>query len=196
VILVTAVLIFSYREGLLNAVGRLMAPNENGKADLLILEGGDSIDENMLAQAASSVMHGKCAHLMAIVHKNDRRYNGDDRRVISNSYLKRLGLKEDQFSVMETPSRHPITLTEARMVLEEASRRGARRAIIETDGFHERRSYVIYKAVGKYYNISVIPETYFIAYQPDNWWKVGSGVKELFVEVIKLTYYYGMRYIP
>jgi uncharacterized SAM-binding protein YcdF (DUF218 family) len=183
---------------LLSHVGRFMAPEESKSADVLILEGADNMDKRLLFEGAEQMRSGRAGRLVLVIH-----YAPDANRVTDGvgvlaalqMNLHRLGLHDDQFMILRTPDVHPITLNEASVVLRRLSGEGVRTAVLMTDGFHERRSYLIYEQVGVPLGMSVTPSTIFLDYTRDNWWITRMGWYELVEEFAKTTYYYARGYL-
>jgi uncharacterized SAM-binding protein YcdF (DUF218 family) len=110
--------------------------------------------------------------------------------------LKGLGLKEEQFGVLTTPVHHPVTLTEAKAVLKALSREGVKSGILLSNGFHTRRSFLVYRQVGIPLTIKIIPSAYFDEYQLDHWWIYDPARRDFISEFLKLAYYQVRGYIP
>ncbi|MCG6534133.1 MAG: hypothetical protein L7F78_05460, partial [Syntrophales bacterium LBB04] len=106
------------------------------------------------------------------------------------------GLREKQFTVMVTPVHHPITLAEATIVLGALSKEGIKNALLLSNGFHTRRSFLVYQYVGRPLAIHIIPVAYFNDYQLDDWWLHEEGLREFTSELFKLVYYLIRGYIP
>jgi len=100
-----------------------------------------------------------------------------------------------QLEIVRTPNTHPVTLQEASVVLKQLSLQGVHSAIIMTNGFHERRSYLVYKQIGTPLGIRIAPASAFLAYTTDNWWSSSIGRYELFRELTKTAYYYLEGYL-
>ncbi|HAR96693.1 MAG TPA: hypothetical protein DCR97_12145 [Deltaproteobacteria bacterium] len=71
--------------------------------------------------------------------------------------LQELGLKKGQYVLVSVPVSHPITLTEARAVLDVLSRESIKSAVLLSKGFHTRRSYLLYRDRGRTRGIHIIP---------------------------------------
>ena len=94
---------------------------------------------------------GRAAHLVLVTHQTAGKPSPHEikaaDRIEANLY--QLGFPGDRFTIILTPNIHPITLTEASIVLKRLSAEGlVRSAVLMTDGFHERRSYLVYMQVG------------------------------------------------
>jgi hypothetical protein len=160
------------------------------------LEGGDGVDKRLLIEAAQEMRSLPAPRLVIVIHQ-DAKLATD--KVNSASKLEmqvhQLGLHDDQFTVLRTPRTHPITLNEASVVLNKLSAEGVRSAVLMTDGFHERRSYLVYKQVGIPLGISLTACTGFLEYTRDNWWMTSVGWREFLEEVTKTSYYYTRGYL-
>jgi hypothetical protein len=200
-VVVTLALILSLDENFLLHVGRFMAPEEGETAEVLILEGGRSIDKRLLNEGIMQLSAHRAERLILVIHRGIE--EATPREAMNESYAKRLkrdleqiGLAGEKFKIIETQGQHhPVTLTEAVTVLDELYKEGVRSAILETDGFHERRSYLVYKKAGIPLGIRITPSTYFINYRLDNWWTTRKGRHEFIIELAKLAYYCVKGYI-
>jgi len=94
------------------------------------------------------------------------------------------------------PVRHPITLREAEVVLNNLSRENIKSAILVSPGFHTRRSYLVYQYIGRPLQIKIFPEASFTGYNLDNWLVQERGFRDFTVELFKLVYYLAGGYIP
>ena len=98
--------------------------------------------------------------------------------------------------IIEVPTNHPITLTEARIVLADLSKHRVKSAILVSEGFHTRRSFWAYKQVGLSLGIEIIPFPIFVKYRSEDWWQKAEGLRGFFSEFIKFSYYLIRGYIP
>ncbi len=192
------VLVFSYQRILIKA-GSFLAPQGIGKADAVILEGADLIKEKPVKIGMGLLSSGMASYLVVVVQHEPE----DEKNFVLPNYarllsknLEGLGLKKDIFQVMEVPKKHPVTLTEAHIVLSSLSKNGIRSVILVTKGFHARRSFWAYKQAGANLGIRVISQPYFTNYRIDTWWKQTSGVREFGEELFKFIYYLLRGYIP
>ena len=191
-------LIFSYQTILIES-GRFLAPEATGRADVVILEGTELIRERPVRIGMALLTSG-WANRLALVVQQDvaggqifalQNYT----RLIATD-LEAFGLRKDQFQIIEVPANHPITLTEAQIVLTNLSRSGVRSAILIADGFHARRSFWAYKQVGTPLGVKIYLYPYFPKYGPATWWRTADGCYEFVTESFKLFYYVIMGYIP
>lgn len=189
---------FSY-ETILIAAGGFLAPRGMGKADVVILEGEGLIREKAV-KIGMDLLSSETTKRMVIVLQQ----NSEDESVFAlpkyslllTDTLQKRGLKKDQFVIIGVPTNHPITLTEARIVLADLSQRGAKSAILVAEGFHTRRSLWAYKQVGLSLGIEIIPFPFFTKYRSENWWQSIGGVRDFASEFLKFTYYLIRGYIP
>jgi len=191
-------LVFSYQSILIGA-GKYLAPEGIGKADVAILEGAELIKEKPIKIGMGLLSSGKVSRIVVVVQQNST--NGKifalpNYTLLLTQNLEGLGLKKDVFQVIEVPTNHPVTLTEAKIVLSDLSKSGSRSAILLAEGFHTRRSYWTYKKVGKPLGIEIIPHPYFINYQNESWWQKTRGVQYFLYESLKFFYYILRGYIP
>jgi hypothetical protein len=196
--LASVVLVFSYQSILMGA-GRYLAPQGIGKADVAILEGAELIKEKPVKMGMGLLSSGKVSRIVVVVQQNST--NGKifalpNYTLLLTKNLEGLGLKKDVFQVIEVPTNHPVTLTEAKIVLSALSKSGVSSAILVAEGFHTRRSYWTYKKVGKPLGLEIIPHPYFINYQNENWWQKARGVLHFLDESLKFFYYILRGYIP
>ncbi len=194
------VLVFSFPEPILMRAGRFMAPEENGKGEVAILEGGEMIETGAVAKGLDFLTSGRAGRLIIVVHEVP---GGSKLFGVREKYpelirdgLKDLGLRAEQFRVMKTPVRHPITLNEAKLVLGALSQEGVRSAVLLSSGFHTRRSLLAYQSIGKPLKIKIIPRAYFSKYELDRWWVQDAAVHDFISESLKLLYYQARGYIP
>jgi len=170
--------------------GGFIVPSTSTTADAMILEGGESIDRRLLLQATKQICSGRAKRLFLVMHeipgqpRAEAEYNAAAKTAAND-----FGLCSE-LDIIRTPDTHPITLKEASAVLKELSRQGIHSAIFMTDGFHERRSYLVYKQTGVPLGIRIAPSGVFLTYTVDNWWSKRAGIYEFFEELAKTTYYY------
>ncbi len=197
-LIVISVILTLWAQTIFSHIGRFMAPEESRSADVLILEGAEDVEKRLLFEAAEQMRSGRAARLVLVTHQEP------DAKLVTDNVssatklqmnLHQLGLHDDQFMILRTPEAHPITLNEASVVLKELSAEGVRTAVLMTDGFHEHRSYLVYKQVGIPLGISITPSTIFLEYTPDNWWMTRIGWYEFVQELTKTTYYYVRGYL-
>ena len=193
------VLLAFYYQTILIGMGRFLALERLGKADVVILEGTELIREEAVMTGLKLISSGNARRLV-IVYQESEEEKIFGRPLDYNLYLirklKELGLKEDQIIVLGVPKEHPITLTGAQIVLSNISKRGVKSAILLAEDFHTRRSYWTYRKVGSSLGIEIIPHAYFTKYRNENWWEKAEGLREFFGESIKFFYYLVRGYIP
>jgi uncharacterized SAM-binding protein YcdF (DUF218 family) len=188
-----------FHQTILIEAGRYLTPEGTGEADVVILEGAESVEEDA-AKDAVRLLSSERANRLVVVHQNSENGKNFDRPLNYNflltQKLENLGLKQNQIKVLEVPSRHPITLTEAKIVLSNLSESGLRSAILMSEGFHTRRSFWTYKQVGSKLDIKIIPYPFFVWYRNETWWHQVDGFHEFFDECLKFFYYILRGYIP
>jgi len=192
------ILLFSFQKTILVKAGNYLAPQRMNKADVLIVEGGMLIRSRAVKIALDLVSSGKVDYLVAVDQdlKGEEIFALSDYPLLVAKNLESLGLKKEQFEVIGVPAKHPVTLTEAKIVLSQLSKKRLRSAILLAHGFHARRSYWAYKRVGFPLGIEIIPYAYFTNYGKENWWQQTEGVEEFLGEFIKFAYYLLRGYIP
>lgn len=199
ILLGLVVLIFSNSQAILIGAGRFLAPERAGKGDVIILEGTELIREDAVRIGLKLLSSGNARRLVVVYQKseNERIFGRPaNYGLYLAKELEELGLEKDQIIVLEVPKDHPITLTEAQVVLSSLSRMGIKSAILVAEGFHTRRSLWAYRKMGMPLSIEIIPHPYFIKYQNENWWQQVYGTGEFFEEGLKFIYYLFRGYIP
>lgn len=194
------ILVSIFYETILLRAGKFMAPEEIGTADVIILEGSGTVETGAVEKGMNLLSSGKAARMIVVIHQFPKKkqpfaINEDYPNLIKRE-LKGLGLKEKQFRVLTTPVHHPITLMEAKSVLETLSREGVKSGILLSNGFHTRRSFLVYRHVGIPLKIKIIPSRYFDEYQLDRWWIYDPAARDFISEFLKLAYYQIRGYIP
>jgi uncharacterized SAM-binding protein YcdF (DUF218 family) len=170
-----------------------LAPSEEGKAEVVILEGVQVVSEGGIATGIELIFNRQTARLIVVIHRTPRK---EEPFALPLNYaqlvkkeLEARGLKKDQFLVISVPVIHPITLNEAKFVLAELEKLKVRSAILLSEGFHTRRSIGVYRQEGAKLGMHIIPRPYYISYQPNNWWLITDGVRTFVTEYLKLGYY-------
>jgi hypothetical protein len=199
-LLVIFIIIYIFRQTILLKAGQYMAPGCDCKADVAILEGAEFIRTGLITNGMELMSLGKVKRIVVVIQRIAPAHrpfgiSGDYHDVVRKK-LKRLGLKETEFKVIVVPIRNPVTLTEAKMVLESLSQEHIKSAILLSEGFHTRRSFLAYQHIGTPLQIKIFPFACFTGYQFDNWWVQESAVREFIVELSKLVYYLVAGYIP
>lgn len=192
-------LVLSYYQAILRAAGKYLAPEGTGKADVVIVESSEVIRERAIKEGIGFLWSGKAARLI-VVYQDSGAEKIFGRPPNFGHFLARKledhGLKKNQIKVISVPKEHPVTLTEARIVLSSLSQDGTRSAILLAGDFHTRRSYWAYKEVGSRLGIEIIPCPNFGAYHYENWWYEIQGIRDFVMESVKFFYYVLRGYIP
>jgi len=197
--LVLAVL-FLY-EPALRALGRFMAPQGESQAEAVVVEGEQVVREGEVRAGVALIKEGWAKQLILVLHRHPEK---EQLFAIQDKYqgwleeeLERGGLKKNQYRIWIAPiNGHPITLTEARYVVPRLSQAGIRKAFLLCQGFHTRRSLLVYQNQGDALGVRFIPCPYFPSYEKDSWWTDLDGIKDCGAELFKLAYYLGRGYIP
>lgn len=198
------ILLFLFHRPIFIAAGKFLSPEGSGIADAVILEGCDLAREKGI-EVGLRLLAAKRAYLMIIVEHDSGSKStfgqilDYDTSLIKN--LEVLGLKKGQIQVMTVPNNHPVTLTEAQIVLTYLHNNNVKRAFLLAEGFHTRRSYLTYKKIALPLNIEIIPIPYFLtygkhAYTIEDWWKKTDGIYSFVMEWFKFIYYILRGYIP
>lgn len=184
---------------ILTKAGRYLAPEGKGEADIVIIEGGELVKEKAVEVGLAFLASNRVKGIIIVSQQNGK--NGENfglpnyNLLVANK-LEIYGIRNSQFRIINVPIEHPITLIEARIVLEKIAQDGIKRAILVAPGFHTRRSYWAYKQVGSSLGLEIIPHPIFIKFKRDNWWQHNQGLREFAGESFKFFYYLLRGYIP
>ena len=121
--IVSISLLFSWRI-ILTEAGRYLAPEGVEKADVVILEGGELVRENAVRIGLKLLSSGRGERLVVLYHHSeDEQIFGrpSTYSFLLTKRLEDLGLRKDQIQVLAVPIDHPVTLTEAQIVLSSLS---------------------------------------------------------------------------
>jgi len=124
ILLGLVILLTFYYQTILIGAGRFLALERLGKADVVILEGTELIRDEAVRAGLKLLSSGNARRLMVIYQEseNERIFGRPpDYNLYLIRKLKEVGLKEDQIIVLGVPKEHPITLTEAQIVLSNLS---------------------------------------------------------------------------
>ena len=182
-------------------LGRFLSPQGTGKAEAVVVEGFQTVQDGMMEAALALIQEGRARQIILIIQwypQKERLF------AIQEHYpdrlgeeLERRGLRKDQYQIWTVPiNDHPITLTEARSVVPRLSQAGISKAFLLCRGFHTRRSFLVFQNQGDVFRVRFIPYPYFPSYDRDTWWKHTEGLKEFVSQTFKLGYYLGKGYIP
>lgn len=185
---------------ILDAAGRFLAPRSEGKAEAVIIEGEELLQQGTVAEALRLMTDRRVERLILVTHRYSeaRMGLGISRRYerLLDDELQRLGLRKGQYILVSVPVSHPITLTEARAVLAVVTRESIQSAILLSSGFHTRRSYLLYKDIGRTQGIQIIPWSSSVNYPLREWWRHEDAVSDFVAQLAKLGYYLFRGYIP
>jgi len=198
VLAVSLSLLFFYYKAILIGAADYLAPEKAGKADAAILEGDGILTVKAVEVALNLLSSGRADSLVLVNHKieGEEIFAVPDYPLLVANRLETLGLEKKRFEVITVPGKHPITLTEAEIVLSHIGRKGLRSAILVTEGFHTRRSYWAYRRTGSHVGVEIIPCPYFSRYPREMWWRQMEGVRGFFEESYKFIYYLLRGYLP
>jgi len=199
-IFLVIVLAFFFHETILFHAGKFMAPDGDYKADVAIIEGNEFVPAGMVVRGLNLLSSGRVKRLVIVLQSIaglHRPYglNMGYANIVSKE-LQDHGLKETDFIIIETPIRNPVTLTAARVALDALSRDNIKSAVLLSQGFHTRRSFLAYQFAGTPRKIKIFPAACFTEYEPDEWWKRYPGIRDFGTEALKLAYYLAGGYIP
>jgi len=200
VIILLAIIGYIFREPLLEKAGHFMAPTGDYAADVVILEGSDYVRTGFIKTGMMLLSSGKVKRIIVVIHRIAPAHrpfgiNGDYPDVVRQK-LKDMGLTEQEFKVIVSPIRHPVTLKEAQFVLKDLAGDHVKRAILVAPAFHTRRSYLAYQYVGDPLQIKIDPLACFTDHHQDKWWEDEGAWRDFGTESLKLLYYLAGRHIP
>jgi uncharacterized SAM-binding protein YcdF (DUF218 family) len=194
------ILAFIFRGTILSEAGNFMAPGGDYKADVAILEGNEFIHRGIVMSGMNLLSSGKVKRLIVVLYliaPSHRPFAlNEDYPSLVKKEMEALGLRERDFRIIVTHIHSPITLTAARGAVETISKEGIKSAILLSQGFHTRRSYLIYQHVCIPFQIKIFPSACFSSYQLDHWWSQENGLRDFAAEFLKLVYYLAGGYIP
>jgi hypothetical protein len=198
--LLVSVLLFIFRTTILDACGRFMAPDGNYVADIAILEGTEFVDRDVVASGIKLLSSKKVKRIVVVLHRISPSHRpfalNEDYPNLVKKELETLGLRESDFKIIVTRIRNPVTLTSARGAMEALSQDNIKSAILLSQGFHTRRSFLVYQHVGNPLQIKIFPSACFNIYQRDHWWSQERAIRDFLSELQKLAYYWASGYIP
>ncbi|MFO7569156.1 MAG: hypothetical protein R6W75_05105 [Smithellaceae bacterium] len=200
IVIFLALIGYIFRETLLTGAGHFMAPTGDYTADVVILEGSDYIRTGFVHLGIDLIASGKVQKMIVVVHRIAPAHRpfgirGDYPDVVGRK-LKEMGLRDDQFKIIVTPIRQPVTLQEARTVLGDLAKDNIGSAILIAPSFHTRRSYLAYAYVGGPLKIEIYPRASFTESQREKWWTDPGARRDMAAETIKLLYYLAAGHIP
>lgn len=199
--LVTAAVIgHLYRETILEKAGRFMAPQGNYTADVVILEGSDYISTGFISTGMELLAAGKVKKIIVVIHRIAPAHrpfgiNGDYPDTVRRKLLDR-GLKAEQFRIIVSPIREPVTVKEAQFVLQNLATEKISSAILAAASFHTRRSYMSYSYIGDPLKIKFYPLACFTSYPHEKWWTEEGAWRDFGAESAKLIYYLAGGHLP
>ena len=179
---------------ILTSAGKLLAPMSAESAEVLILEGTEMVKNSALDTGVALLSDGRAKRMVIILHRSLKK---SQIPVAQEKYpglivdeLVRLGLKKEKVEIISVPiPGHPITLSEARFVVDRLSKEGVRSAILVSEGFHARRSFSVYNQEGQRLGLRVVPYSYFTEYKSGSLWRYAQGINDFLGESLKLFYY-------
>ncbi len=114
---------------ILNRAGDFLAPLSKEKAEVVILEGTETIRNGAVKEGVDLLQNSKTRRLVVVMHLHEKEGQlfaiQEEYPRMLRKKLKTLGLREEQLEIILVPiNDHPITLTEARFVMAHISERG------------------------------------------------------------------------
>jgi hypothetical protein len=191
-ILALGTLVFS--PPVLRGLGRFMAPQGEGQAEAVVVEGDQVVREGAVRAGVGFIKEGRAKQLILVLHRYSEK---EQLFAIQDKYqgwlekeLEIRGLRNNQYRIWVLPiNGHPITLSEARYVVPRLSQAGIRKAFLLCLSFHTRRSFLVYQNQGNALGVRFTPYPYFPSYEKDSWWRDTEGIKDFGSEAIKMGYY-------
>lgn len=196
---VLSLLFFFFHQPLLIAAGGFLAPEGEGNAEVVIIEGTEIVRAKAISTALNLLASGRAKRLLVVLQENpssQELFALKNYPLLVARELEAAGLSRNRFEIVPVRAKHPITLQEARDVLRKLLADGQRKAILLADAFHTRRSYWAYKDVGSRLGIEIIPHPVFIFYEKTDWWQREEGLREFSSELFKFFYYLAFGHIP
>lgn len=194
------VLVYIFREPILDRAGELMAPHGEYSADIAILCGTSFLDRSVANAGFELLKAGKVKRLVVVLHNISplhRPYGyNDNYPEMVRKEIRKSGLKESDFEILVTHIHHPLTLIEAQGAMKAISQMNVRSAVLLAPGFHTRRSYLVYQYCASPYQIKIYPQACFKGYMSEKWWATNDGMRDFAAEFAKLAYYIAGGYIP
>lgn len=199
-ILFAAVIGWVLRNPLLSRAGHFMAPQGDYAADVVILEGNDYIRSGFIDLGMSLLQEGKIQRLVVVLHRIAPAHrpfgiDGTYPEAVRRKLLER-GLTPEQFQIIVSPIRHPVTLKEAQFVLKALEGEKISSAILVAPSFHTRRSYLAYAYSAQARQIKIYPLACFTENHSDVWWEDPGQRRDFVTEAGKLLYYLAARHLP
>lgn len=177
-----------------------MAPDGNYVADIAILEGTEFVDRDVVASGIKLLLSKKVKRIVVVLHRISPSHRpfalNEDYPDLVTKELKALGLKESDFKIVVTRIRNPVTLTSAKEAMAALSQDKVQSAILLSQGFHTRRSFLVYQHLGTPLQIKIFPSACFNIYQREHWWSQERAIRDFMSELQKLAYYWARGYIP
>ena len=183
-----------FHQPMLKEAGRFLAPNGTGVAEVLIVEGTQAVKVDAINAGIRLLADEKAKRMVVVLHQFVKRGQTvalqEEYGHLLMGESGRFGIEKGRFQVVLAPiDGHPITLKEAKFVVEKMSGEGVKSAILLSEGFHTRRSFGVYSQEGTRVSLRIIPSPYFSEYTRDDWWQHTEGVRDFVNELFKLAYY-------
>jgi hypothetical protein len=199
-LLLVSILLFIFRTTILDACGKFMAPDGHYTADVAILEGTEFIDRDVVKSGIKLLLSKNVKRIVVVLHRISPSHRpfalNEDYTHLVRKELAALGLKENDFEIIVTRINNPVTLTSATGAMGVLSKENVKSAILLSQGFHTRRSYLVYQYLANPSQIKIFPSACFNKYQLGHWWLQEHAVRDFLSEVQKLAYYMARGYIP
>lgn len=197
---IICLIIFLFRSNILEACGTFMAPGGNYSADIAILEGTEYIDRGVVKKGFELLSAGKVKRVAVVLHRIAPSHRpfalNEDYPLLVQKELETIGLSKDICKVIVTHIHDPITLISAEEALKVLSQDHIKSAILLSQGFHTRRSYLVYQYLSTPLQIKIFPYACFNQYELGHWWLNERAVRDFWAELLKLAYYIVRGHIP
>ena len=183
-----------FHRPILRGAGHFLAPNGSGGAEVLIVEGTQAVKVDAINAGIRLLADEKAKRMVVVLHQFVKRGQTvalqEEYGHLLMGESERFGIEKGRFQVILAPiDGHPITLKEAKFVVDKMSGEGIKSAILLSEGFHTRRSFGVYSQEGTRVSLRIIPSPYFSEYTRDDWWQHTEGVHDFVNELFKLAYY-------
>ncbi len=198
-LLVVFVLVFWFvKPLLLPAIADfLYIPSVEKKCDLLIMNGGYFVSAYELDQVRTAWEKGLAKDLVVVINENHKvnLIGIDDYDERIRDALLAMGFTSEEFVFLPVHFESPYTLHVARAVTDYCVQHHYKSALILSDSFHVRRTFLTYQKQFRKYGMEAFPYTYSIIITRDNWWKSSNGLRRVLEEYLKLAVYWYRGYI-
>lgn len=159
------------------------------KPDLILI---DNLDTNYLLfeKARDLAREGRDAPVLVPVSASGK--NPEMSNPVSREFAEvmiRLA-RIEKVEILPVKHEEPITLNTARQVSERLTGRGVKSLLILTSGFKSKRIHLIFSHVLSQTGIETYCLPVWGSHRPENWAETWHGAQEVFLQLVKLGYYW------